>query len=1123
MKNNNQLKNNGMADLKLLTLDIKPRLSNDSKELNRKVSTADSQPNTEDQCYQSATMEVDEIENENNDEFTEIMKLFDRRLVKLQTRKDCLNLLSEENSAMLSNFNVGNLDTNVRKISSFIKKIKNFDGNSSSEIQNCMESEMLRFNLSKYIGEISTAVANLKLNKAYRASSIAHFCLLLSIRYANFRNELIQALEQSLQIIDDNRSPVQFRNEIRLLTEMILSGVFYTGQKQQHPEYKQPNHRAKSLLLKMLEKNTNHGSELKQFRHATVLLNFCKQYGDELADLMSRPANYSIKSLLADDRQKWKQLTLQKGYPDFLLDLSAVRKSSNIITDDESLKFRMIFLEYYDKLVAKTTQVMLELEHMRTSNAQILHARGDLGMEKRKAEEEHTSLSESLRFVATGFNELLCDDQISFHFTSEADENCHVTENRLSIDYEDYNWDREEDRKFYRHLPDLSTILLSATKKNDPLKEKAKPGDAQRTEQREAAVKSSSKQMDNQTTETFDSFLTELSKQNTKRLIDQKCVEFYIHFNSRSNRNRLIQHLSRLMRVHNEVLPFYARLTASLSQYHSNIGIELSNTIVKQFKYQLRKKDQINLEMKLKRMRYISELIKFELISKHDALQLIKLLLNNFVHHNIEMCCTLLETCGHFLYQSKSSHTRCHAYMEIMMRKMNAHHFNDRYRVLIENAFNVCRPQQPSTDLIKGRAGDKEQPRSHHFILYVLTSKLAKVSAFKLADTLEKLDWTNDEMYMFALDCFASPYLVRFNHIIHLANLLSELNSGFLKYFIVQVIDVVIESMLIHHLQESFYLNRVDNQKLICLARYFAEFYNYALIDYFTLVKVLFTLISPTNGEIEDPPHSLIRIRMICSILVLAGPRLESGDDLEAVCQFTYYFQCYFWMKRSNQFWSMQAHFPEDVEQFVYDAVRKVDKNLAISRSLLEAIEQRNLNCPSFDENDADSTSSTSTVKVSTNNDEQIDHVFDHVVDEKDIIADREILNLFDQHVQSQHRERTNDTADTSKRKNNESFSLPLFTTMSRSINHISRFGQATSGNYNKSQENHAMCFRLLSMRNNKPQLQPVDIPLSSDVYEKILEEKRIASIEREELKRLTLNISEMQLIEDQQHGDFEL
>lgn len=34
------------------------------------------------------------------------------------------------------------------------------------------------------------------------------------------------------------------------------------------------------------------------------------------------------------------------------------------------------------------------------------------------------------------------------------------------------------------------------------------------------------------------------------------------------------------------------------------------------------------------------------------------MLLSDFTHHHIEMACTLLETCGRFLFRSPDSHLR---------------------------------------------------------------------------------------------------------------------------------------------------------------------------------------------------------------------------------------------------------------------------------------------------------------------------------------------------------------------------------------------------------------------------------------------------------------------------------
>lgn len=81
------------------------------------------------------------------------------------------------------------------------------------------------------------------------------------------------------------------------------------------------------------------------------------------------------------------------------------------------------------------------------------------------------------------------------------------------------------------------------------------------------------------------------------------------------------------------------------------------------FIYHIKKKDQINIETKIKVMRFIGELVKFKMYSKLEALFCIKVLLQDFNHHHIEMVCNLLETCGRFLYNHVDSHQRTKVYL----------------------------------------------------------------------------------------------------------------------------------------------------------------------------------------------------------------------------------------------------------------------------------------------------------------------------------------------------------------------------------------------------------------------------------------------------------------------------
>lgn len=70
----------------------------------------------------------------------------------------------------------------------------------------------------------------------------------------------------------------------------------------------------------------------------------------------------------------------------------------------------------------------------------------------------------------------------------------------------------------------------------------------------------------------------------------------------------------------------------------------------------------------------------------------LKQLLPQFVHHNIDMACALLDTCGRFLYRLPISHKRTKVYLEIMLRKKVALHMDQRYSIMIENTYYYCNP-----------------------------------------------------------------------------------------------------------------------------------------------------------------------------------------------------------------------------------------------------------------------------------------------------------------------------------------------------------------------------------------------------------------------------------------------
>jgi regulator of nonsense transcripts 2 len=77
--------------------------------------------------------------------------------------------------------------------------------------------------------------------------------------------------------------------------------------------------------------------------------------------------------------------------------------------------------------------------------------------------------------------------------------------------------------------------------------------------------------------------------------------------------------------------------------------------------------------------------------------------LDDFSHHNIDMSCNLLETCGRFFYRSAETTIRMSNMLEILRRLKNVKNLDPRHSTLVENAYYLCKPPERSCRLSKAR------------------------------------------------------------------------------------------------------------------------------------------------------------------------------------------------------------------------------------------------------------------------------------------------------------------------------------------------------------------------------------------------------------------------------------
>lgn len=97
----------------------------------------------------------------------------------------------------------------------------------------------------------------------------------------------------------------------------------------------------------------------------------------------------------------------------------------------------------------------------------------------------------------------------------------------------------------------------------------------------------------------LDAFLNELPNCINRELIDNAAVDFVLNLNTKNNRKKLTRVLFSVARTRLDLLPFYSRFAAILYPVLPDVCLDLCQMLKQDFRYHVRKKDQINIESKV--------------------------------------------------------------------------------------------------------------------------------------------------------------------------------------------------------------------------------------------------------------------------------------------------------------------------------------------------------------------------------------------------------------------------------------------------------------------------------------------------------------------------------------------
>ncbi|WMV25675.1 hypothetical protein MTR67_019060 [Solanum verrucosum] len=337
---------------------------------------------------------------------------------------------------------------------------------------------------------------------------------------------------------------------------------------------------------------------------------------------------------------------------------------------------------------------------------------------------------------------------------------------------------KDKDEKDKEKTKEKSKEKDKDEKDKEPDKEKAREKEAERKGEGD---KEKAKGVEGTN---LDSLLQRLPGCVSRDLIDQLTVEF-CYLNSKSSRKKLVRALFNVPRTSLELLPYYSRMVATLSTCMKDVSSMLLQLLEEEFNFLINKKDQMNIETKIRNIRFIGELCKFRIAPPGLVFSCLKACLDDFSHHNIDVACNLLETCGRFLYRSPETTIRMANMLEILMRLKNVKNLDPRHITLVENAYYLCKPPERSARVSKIR------PPLHQYIRKLLFSDLDKSSLEHVLRQLRKLPWSECEAYL--LKCFMKVHRGKYGQI-HLIASLTACLSRYHDDFSVAVVDEVCPS-----------------------------------------------------------------------------------------------------------------------------------------------------------------------------------------------------------------------------------------------------------------------------------------------------------------------------------------
>ncbi|OLL23569.1 Regulator of nonsense transcripts 2 [Neolecta irregularis DAH-3] len=472
-------------------------------------------------------------------------------------------------------------------------------------------------------------------------------------------------------------------------------------------------------------------------------------------------------------------------------------------------------------------------------------------------------------------------------------------------------WEDDDQRRFYTDLVDISVRIphIYFEKKGEvekPVAEVNLEDEGLSDDDEEAEKEDETEHTNRSGGAQVDSLLLRLGECSNRELIDQICLDF-CYLNSKASRNRLVK--AKIPRGRIDLLPYYARMAATLKPVIPEITNALITGLVKEFKRLQRRKDKDLPEERAKNIRFLSEMIKFNVVSQYVIWHCLKLCVDDFCRPNVMNIVNIFENCGKFLLKSPETSSRM---ANIASRKFRCA-LSGHDRALLDGAIVQCNP--PDRPAIE----HKQRSLLELYLRKLLYVDLSHDTYGRVLKQLRKMDWDSAETRSLLSKLLSKPWL-------------SGLHRNY-HDFTIPFIDDLMESIKIG-LEEPVFENA---QKRVAEMKYLGELYIYKLVDTRVIMEVLYMIISlghdkglPQPGKpcLIDRPGDWSRVRLVLALLEACGMCFNRGVMRKKLDTFLEFFQYYLFTKEPM---------PLEIQFAVQDTFAPIRPKLKLCESFEEA------------------------------------------------------------------------------------------------------------------------------------------------------------------------------------------